>query len=137
MRVNRCGSALVETALLLPLAIFLLLGVTDAGRLFSAHASLAAAARSASQQAVREPAATPAALEQTARQAAGDPRIRTSVHRFCQCAARPLMRLQPDPCDADCPGRRVYVRIDATLESPALAGILPSRTARAATVRIE
>jgi hypothetical protein len=135
--MNRRGSALVETALLLPLAMFLLLGVTDAGRLCSAHASLAAAARAASQHAVREPAATAAALEQTAQQAAGDPRIHTSVRRFCQCAHRPLGQLQPDPCDAGCPERRVYLRIEASLESPALTGILPSKTARATTVRVE
>jgi Flp pilus assembly protein TadG len=61
------GQSLVEVALVLPLLLLIVLGLVDAGRLFSFKIAVTNAAREAGIHAAREPAATLADVCQRAR----------------------------------------------------------------------
>jgi Flp pilus assembly protein TadG len=78
------GQSLVEVALVLPLLLLIVLGLVDAGRLFSFKVAVTNAAREAGIHAAREPAATLADVCQRARTELG---------------AAPLADPFADPCN--------------------------------------
>jgi|GEM_PF-3627920 len=111
---RRRGASLIETALLLPVAVLLTLGGLDFSRIYVAGAQLEAAAATAASQAAREPEALEAARAAALANLPADTEPRISIEMVCACSTAPE---QWGPCEQTRCGRgeaRRYARAAAS-----------------------
>jgi Flp pilus assembly protein TadG len=94
------GQSLIEVALVLPLLLFIVLGLVDIGRVFSFKLAVANAAREAAIHAARVPAATRQDVCQRARTELGVGTVADACNGapvFVTCTRN---LVTPQPCDA-------------------------------------
>jgi len=135
----RSGNAAVEFALIAPVAMLMLVGVTDYGMAVYDRMQLSSAVRAGIQYAMHH-SADPATIEQVVMSALtiDHAAVTVTAAQVCECPGGAAAE-----CDESCPDgpRRTFIRIDATQQHDALfdyPGISNPTTLQAqAFVRIE
>jgi len=122
------GQSLIETALMLPLMLFVLVGVADVGRIYYYATSVASAAREAAVFAARDVNESPERITQRACDefgAASCPSyIHVSVWRSGTCLTEPVecLALTPVKCQPERGNAQVTVTHDLSLIAAGLIG---------------
>jgi Flp pilus assembly protein TadG len=117
------GQAMVELAILLPVATMLLLGIAEIGRLANASIVVSHAARAGVQYAAqnRVTASSNTQIIQAAKaDAPAFPNLTVTPSHYCTCADGTSSTCQP----TDCSGSRIieYVKVDTQTQLPSMFG---------------